>query len=207
MKIEPVSIEACFGDKGCPNSLGKMEALIEKLQEIIEKEKLKEFIVEKTKGKMRMHNTFRIGISNCPNACSQVHIKDFGIIQKVKIKYDKSSCVLCGKCVKICIENALNLSKEDLNLDSNKCVGCGMCVKCCEQGALTIEEKGYMVLAGGKLGRHPMLALTINNFTDENTLIEIFQKVIKYYKENNIAGERLGSIFQRKNINNLSSVF
>lgn len=199
--IKPVSFETCFGNRGCPNSLGNTENVVNKLKKIAEKENLEEFILSKTKGKLKQHNTFRIGISNCPNACSQVHIKDFGIIQRVKIGIDYFSCTLCGSCVKSCFEGALRLDGE-LNYYESNCVGCGMCEKACEFDAIKIKEVYYSVLAGGKLGRHPMLAVEILKTKSLKSIVEIFEKVIKYYKKENIMGERLGSIIQRKGLDN-----
>ena len=197
-----VKIEECFGNKGCPNSLGDTKYLVEKLNEIIEEEKLEDFIKEKCGEKVLLHNTFRIGISNCPNACSQVHIKDFGLIQRGKLNFDKNSCVLCRECVKVCLERALKIENNELNINYEKCIGCGSCIKVCESNALSFSKKGFKIVAGGKLGRHPMLALEVKDFVEnKDTIIEIFKKIIKFYKENNLHGERLGSIIQRVGIN------
>ena len=197
--IKPVLFETCFGNKGCPNSLGNTENIINELKKIAERENLEEFILDKIRGKLKQHNTFRIGISNCPNACSQVHIKDFGIIQRVKIEIDHFSCTLCGKCVKTCFERALKLGDKLEYIESN-CIGCGMCEKVCEYNSIKIKETYYSILAGGKLGRHPMLAIEIFKTKSLRDIIEIFEKVIKYYKKENIMGERLGSIIQRKGV-------
>ncbi len=194
-------IEQCSGNTGCPNSLLDTEPLAQKLYKIAKLENIEEVIHSKIKGPIRQHHCFRVSIANCPNACSQVQIKDVGIISKVKISIDMDKCSLCGKCVKTCFENALKIKEHTLTFNQGNCIGCGMCIKVCREGAIKVIDKGFQILAGGKLGRHPMLALEIKNFTSFEECIDIFKKILIYYKENSIIGERLGTIFQRMKIN------
>ncbi len=193
-------IELCNGNKGCPNSLINTSDLVEQLNKLSESENIEEFIRKKVKGPIRQHNFFRIGLSNCPNACSQVQIKDIGIIAKVKIDVDSNKCTKCGNCTKVCFEGALKIKEKGIKFISENCIGCGMCVKVCNEEAINIVERGYAILAGGKLGRHPKLAVEIADFVSLNEIVKICRKLIKYYKENSIFGERLGAIFQRKNL-------
>ena len=73
-----------------------------------------------------------------------------------------------------------------------------MCAKICPEGAIIIKNIGYSILAGGKLGRHPSLALEIENYTqDEEKLLDYFKKVLYFYKQECKSGERLGSIIQK----------
>ncbi len=195
-------IEECAGNKGCPNSVIGSEKLMESIKKIAEEKRLDECIKSKIKGPIRAHNCFKVGIANCPNACSQVQITDFAVIGKIGIKIDTDKCINCGKCVRTCFERALSIQEEILHFKEDKCVGCGMCVNTCKEHAIIIHKKGYNVLAGGKLGRHPMLAIKISDFATFDETLEIFKKIIDFYITNSIAGERLGSIFQRLNINN-----
>ncbi len=200
-EISPYKIEPCFGNKGCPNSLINTEYFIKEFEKILKEEKIDEFILSKTNGKLKMHNSFRIGIANCPNACSQVHIKDFGIIVRAKISYESDKCNLCKKCIKICPDNALKIQEEKIIIDESKCLKCGLCTRVCPESALFIEKIGYSILIGGKLGRHPSLALQIENFIEEKEkVVDIFKKVLYFYKENNKSGERLGTILKRTDL-------
>ncbi len=206
-KVEPFYVEECFGNKGCPNSIKNTKELAEKLKKTLKEEKIDEFILSKVNGKLKMHNSFRVAIANCPNACSQVHIKDFGIIVRAKIGYNEDNCNLCKKCVKICPEKAIKIENEKIKIDEKECLKCGLCAKMCPEKALFIEETGYSILIGGKLGRHPSLAVEIENFiqNDEN-VIDIFKKVLYFYKQNNISGERLGTILSKTDLNYMKQI-
>jgi anaerobic sulfite reductase subunit C len=198
--LELVTIEQCNGNNGCPNSIINSNNLIKEIEQIVKLEKLEENIQSRIKGPVRQHHTFRISIANCPNACSQVQIKDIGIIAKVKIDINIDKCINCGKCVKTCFERSLTMTDNVLNFNKRKCIGCGMCIKVCKEKVITIANTGFQILAGGKLGRHPMLAVEVSRFTSLEDTIDIIRKIINYYKENSIFGERLGAIFQKKNI-------
>jgi dissimilatory sulfite reductase (desulfoviridin) alpha/beta subunit len=204
--MELFKIEACMGNKGCPNSANNTSLLIEKILEISQQENITDFIASKVKGPIRQHNCFKVGVANCPNACSQVQITDFAVIGKVKVEIDKSSCINCGRCVKFCFENALILSNGELEFNISNCIGCGMCVKACKEESIKITKKGFKISAGGKLGRHAMLAIDISDFAAETETLEIFRKILKFYKKHSIAGERLGAIFQRLNIKNTADL-
>ncbi len=195
--MKAFQIEDCRGDKGCPNSLCPSSKLIEKIDKIAQDMEIETFILKKVGEHLMGHNVFRVGIANCPNACSQVQIKDFGIIVKVKININLDECTLCGKCVKACFERALSIADNKINFNFNRCIGCGVCSKVCENNCINISEYGYQIFAGGKLGRHPRLAVEITPFAKESETLAIFEKILKFYKDNNIAGERVGAIFDR----------
>lgn len=203
IKVSPYSIEPCFGNKGCPNSIHNTEQLIKELKDILEKEKIEDFLLNSVKGKLKMHNTFRVGIANCPNACSQVHIKDFGIIVRAKVRYIKEKCNICGKCVRACPDSSINIKNDEIEINFDKCSKCGLCAKICPEKAIVIDKIGYSIIIGGKLGRHPSLAITLNDFiTDIDKVLDFFKKVIYFYKKNSKNGERVGTIIQRIGIHN-----
>ncbi len=204
--MELFKIEQCAGNKGCPNTLIDTSKLIEEIYRIAKEERITDVITSKIKGPVRQHHCFRVGVANCPNACSQVQILDFGIIGKVKIKIDQELCIDCGKCVGKCFERALLIENDKLNFNEKNCIGCGMCVKSCEKQAIKILDRGYKVLAGGKLGRHPMLAIEITNFATSDEVLSLFTMILRLYKKLSVAGERLGAIFQRLKINSFKDL-
>lgn len=69
--------------------------------------------------------------------------------------FDRSRCVLCGRCVWICREvtkvGALGFSRrgirrvvttfQDVSLAESTCIECGLCVEACPCGALYFKEK------------------------------------------------------------------
>lgn len=61
--------------------------------------------------------------------------------KKRKAQVDRSLCVACGSCVKVCPVNALSVYRGLYAIaDMNKCVGCGRCAKECPASVITIKE-------------------------------------------------------------------
>lgn len=59
---------------------------------------------------------------------------------KSAIRYIKSNCINCTKCIRACPTEALSFIKGSLNLDHNKCINCDRCIEICEQRALKVEH-------------------------------------------------------------------
>lgn len=93
----------------------------------------------------------------CAEACKRDAIS-FGPEQKAYI--DKSKCVECGMCAKVCPYNAINNFKrpcetsckvkaisvgadKEAVIDYNKCIACGSCVYMCPFGAIT--DRSYIL--------------------------------------------------------------
>lgn len=189
-------ISGCFGLNSCPNALTNSGKLLEKMEEILEKENITEFLKAKIKGKLKHHHKFRVLLSECPNACSQIYIADFALHGVVKVEVNPKDCSFCGSCVEVCEENALELTDFGPQLREDKCVGCAHCIKICPEGALLENFKGYKIYLGGKLGRHPRLA-TFFTYAKDEEVLEIFKKVLNIYKTYNEKGERLGAIIEK----------
>ncbi len=194
---EGFSVEVCFGGAGCENALTNSEKLASELEEILKKEGITEFLEKKVGGPLKHHHQFRVGISECPNACSRIHITDFALHGRVLLELDPGSCNGCGSCEEACEEEAVKVGDFGVELDEERCVACGACAKVCPTGAISIKDTGYRVLVGGKLGRHPRLATEVLNFAKEDEVKELFRKVLRVYKEHNLKGERLGTIIER----------
>ncbi len=189
-------VSGCFGLNSCPNALTTSEELLKKLEQVLEEEKISDLLREKVKGPLKAHHKFKVLLSECPNACSQIYIADFALHGVVKVDVDPKACSFCGSCVEVCEESAINLTDFGPLVNEERCVGCGHCIKICPESALTEAFKGYKIYLGGKLGRHPRLA-TFLTYAKEDEVIALFKKVVQFYKENNIKGERLGTILER----------
>jgi dissimilatory sulfite reductase (desulfoviridin) alpha/beta subunit len=189
-------VSGCFGLNACPNALTKSEKLLKDLEKILEKEKITEFLKNKVKGALKAHHRFKVGLSECPNACSQIYICDFALHGVVRPEVNVKKCSFCGSCVEVCEEEAITLTDFGPVIEEEKCVGCGACIKICPEQAITESFRGYKIYIGGKLGRHPRLA-TFLTYANEKEVKEIFKKVLKFYKTHNIKGERLGAIIER----------
>jgi len=57
------------------------------------------------------------------------------------IKWNKKLCDLCGICVSVCPENAIEMFANYLEIDRNQCTICRKCVKICPVKALSDEEE------------------------------------------------------------------
>ena len=55
---------------------------------------------------------------------------------------DRSVCVACGCCVKVCPKSAISIYKGCYAVvDGEKCVGCGICAKTCPAGCIEVKER------------------------------------------------------------------
>ncbi len=189
-------VSGCFGLNSCPNAITASEGLLKEFEKILEEEGISEFLRHRVKGPLKAHHKFKVLLSECPNACSQIYIADFALHGVVRVDVDVKACSFCGSCVEVCEEKAINLTDFGPFIDEERCVGCGHCIRICPESALTEAFKGYKVYLGGKLGRHPRLATFLTYATEEEALV-LFRKVVRFYKENNLKGERLGAILER----------
>lgn len=54
-----------------------------------------------------------------------------------KPSVDQSLCIGCGRCVKICAQDAPKVTNHKSFIDHEKCVGCGRCIAVCPVDAVT----------------------------------------------------------------------
>lgn len=209
-EIKGYQIEACFSQGGCPNSCVSQNTLMDRLEAQLKAEDLLGFLRQRVKGDLKFHHEFRISVSECPNACSQPQIKDIGIIAALSPKVGNEDCVGCGACVTVCKENAITLPDTPFpcpSIDSLACVACGACIRACPTGTLEPYEKGYRVLLGGRLGRHPRLARELNGIFTEDRVLEIVKACLAFYKENSKAGERFSTLLTDSDFGRINTMF
>ncbi|OUO95141.1 4Fe-4S binding protein [Cloacibacillus sp. An23] len=90
-------------------------------------------------------------ICNCCSCCCEamLAIKRFGVAQTIcsnfLSKANAEKCVGCGKCMKICPVNAIEMTEENgrrkARVVPERCIGCGVCVKNCQTHALMLEPR------------------------------------------------------------------
>ena len=146
-----------------------------------------------------MHHEFRVSLSTCPNACSRPQIVDFGIVGALRPAIGPDPCTQCGACVEACAEQAVALpgGQSAPVIDFARCLACGQCLKVCPTGTLVEGERGYRILLGGKLGRHPQLGRELAGLHSEEDLLTVLDRVLDHYRKYNEKGERLGEVLKQ----------
>ncbi len=194
--IKGYEVSTCFGGAGCPNTANSCTRLAKEIEIIIEKENILSFLKRNVKGDLKFHHEFRVTLSDCPNACSRPQIVDIGIIGSVLPGIFNEDCTLCSACVDVCDENAITLDEETVKpvIDYDQCLMCAKCIKVCPTGTIGEKEKGFRVMLGGRLGRHPRLAMEIAGLHTHDQVLSIVQKSLKFYKENSKNGQRFSHI-------------
>ena len=194
IKGEGYEIRICRG-QACPLAALGVEHLGEGLAQILDAAQLGEFY-RSVSLKSQKRYRFRVAVSACPNACTQVHIADFGLIAQVVPRL-AGDCVACGVCEEVCEEGAVTLQDRWPLFDVQRCLNCGLCIRACPKKVLEPEAQGFKILVGGKLGRHPRLARELKALATEEEVLKTLSTVLSFYKTHCQRGERLGSIIER----------
>jgi len=188
----------CFGHRGCANRAVCDTGLAEDMQVRLRSRNFKSFLEKIVPGDLKRHHEFRLSISDCPNACSCPQIVDVGLIGACRPVVTEEACSRCGACVATCREGAIRLSGGAPQVDAARCVDCGKCVEVCPTGTLQAGTRGYRILVGGKLGRHPRLATELPGIYKREEVTGILDHWLDYYITHCREGERLGEILARE---------
>jgi anaerobic sulfite reductase subunit C len=202
-EVKGYQVEGCFGPGGCPNRAAPEAGMIQALESLLARKNLKEILKERVRGPLKMHHEFRVSVSDCPNACSRPQIVDVGLIGACKpLVSEEEPCSRCGACVESCREGALVLAagSERPTIDEAKCLACGQCLAACPTGTLREAQRGYRILVGGKLGRHPQLGMDLGILFTAQEALQAVEKCIDHYLEHSRSGERLGEILRRTHL-------
>ena len=204
-EVKGYQVETCFGPGGCPNRALVCESLTAELEKTLSRRKLKDFLKERVEGPLKMHHEFRVTVSDCPNACSRPQIADVGLIGACAPDISEEPCSECGACVDSCKENAVSVRDRRPLLDASKCLSCGQCIRICPTGTLREGKKGYRILLGGKLGRHPRLGEELPRIYDPDEALHMLDHCLDLYRECCQSGERFGEILERVGMGSLKN--
>jgi anaerobic sulfite reductase subunit C len=196
-EVRGYRLEACFGRSGCPNRAVVSEDLSDHLEKHLSTRDLKAFLKSRVQGSLKLHHEFRISISDCPNGCSSPQIADIGIIGACTPAAGEEACSACGACVEVCRENAIVLLDGLPVIDPSRCLACGQCIHACPSGTLTADQRGYRIMIGGKLGRHPRLAEELPGVHDSTAAIQLIERCLDAFQKHCVSGERFGEILDR----------
>lgn len=179
-------VVACQGNTLCPRGLVNTQDLAQKVD-------------EKYFGAPAPHK-FKIGITGCPASCLKPQENDFGIMGGVEPKWVEDLCIGCGLCEEVCRMDALKVEDDTVIFDRDKCDLCGDCIASCPTDAWETARTGFAIYIGGKIGRFPQLGTKFIELVDEETLFEILDNTLNFFRENAKTGERIGDTINRLGI-------
>lgn len=205
-EIKGYRLDSCFGHGDCPNRAVVSDHLVKRLDQLLQAADLLSFLKNQVGDDLKFHHEFRVTIADCPNACSQPQIKDVGIIGAVLPTIAEEVCTHCGACVDVCPDHALSLD-ERVVISPERCMACGKCILACPSGTLREKIKGYRVLLGGKLGKHPRLARELPGIFDEQDVVHIVEVCVAFYKEKSRRGKRFAEILTEADFDDLARRF
>lgn len=192
--MELFTIKKCFT---CSNMVVDLDGLEKNLRQVMEEVNFSARLAGRLgAGKPKFRQLFHIALSGCPNSCSQPQIKDFGVQGQAVVELT-GECSNCGQCISACPEGAITLTNTGAYIERKYCLNCALCVRSCPEGVLQIKRRGFRVLVGGKLGRHPRLATEVYALADEATVAKCLRRCVEAYLTCGRPGERFGSLVER----------
>ncbi len=202
-QVKGYRVETCFGPTGCPNRAVISDDFYKKVEKRLAGRDLKSFLKDRVKGPLKLHHEFRVSISDCPNACSRPQIADVGLIGARSPKVSDVACNQCGACVEVCREGAISLTGQAPVVNPAKCLSCGQCIPVCPTGTLQEAARGYRILVGGKLGRHPRLARELPAIYSLEEALRMVDCCLDHYQKHCARGERFGEILEQTGVEGL----
>ena len=178
---------------------GRGAGLILALREAVQASGWPRFLARHTGGVIRRHEAFGVSICGCANACANPHIADLGFIAVWRPELDPSRCLGAGACAKnlpaapclsACPEQAISLAGQQPTVNRKICLDCGRCVKACPALALSSGPRGWRILVGGRLGRHPRLALPLPGIFQTQALPAALKACLELYMRHYTPGAR-----------------
>ncbi|MBO8168035.1 MAG: 4Fe-4S binding protein [Thermoanaerobacteraceae bacterium] len=192
-----VVLETCRAAQGCPNSCFEMTEVVKQLKELTAKREINEQLRQKAPGKALYHHIFRVSVSGCPNSCSQPQIKDIGLQGQQVVAVQRDRCTACRGCIRVCPDKAIRISDGTAVIDRSRCLNCGICARACPAKAMVVEDTGFRVLVGGKLGRRPHLADEIYPLVKKEEVVPLVDSLLQIYLKEAHPGEKFAGLVNR----------
>lgn len=201
-EVKGYRIEVCFAGRNCENGIDVGKDLPDKIENLLESKEILEFLKANTTGKIKFHQEFKVSISFCPNSCSRPQIVDLGIIAAQIPFVGDNECIKCNLCVSSCRDKAISFlnNSDSPFIDMKKCLYCGACIKECPTKTIITKHKGFRILLGGKLGRHPRLGIELDGLFIESQVLAIIDNASEMMLSQKDCAKRFAEIFKPENI-------
>jgi len=197
IKAKHYVIKVCGAPFGCPRQVVNPGQVMERLAKKIDGIGYGGWLEERVEGPILSHHKIRIALSGCPNACSQPQIQDFGVFGRAIPEQTEEPCIKCMECVEACREDCVEVINAEPIINYAKCVGCSDCARACPTGTLIAQRRGYSILVGGRMGRHPRFAEEIMHLASEDGVIMALEACLEICMANAEGEERFAKVFDR----------
>ena len=142
---------------------------------------------------------FKIAVGGCPNNCVKPELNDLSVIGQRYPVVDLEKCKGCKKCQveAACPIKVAKVVDGKVVIDPNACNHCGRCKGKCLFDAISYTN-GYKVSIGGRWGKKTAAAQPLNYvFTTEEEVLDMVEKVICFFRDEGISGERFADTINR----------
>lgn len=143
---------------------------------------------------------FKIAVGGCPNNCVKPDLNDLGIIGQRVPEIDRAKCRGCKICQveKACPIHIAKMEDAKITIPTDKCNHCGRCIGTCPFGAVNEGTAGYRVYIGGRWGKQAAEGRMLDKlFTSEAEVLDLTERVILFYRDEGVSGERLADTIAR----------
>ncbi len=152
------------------------------------------------------HHKFKVGFSGCPFDCPKAPINDVGFVAVVSPEPNLETCIACGLCAKSCPTGAIQAEDEGKPVFAEEqCLYCGDCIKVCPTASWQEGQRGYMVYAGGKWGRSPLIGTLVASFLPADQVVAFIEEVLGWYRREaeGMGRIRLGDVLLKRGVASL----
>ncbi|MDD4566792.1 MAG: 4Fe-4S binding protein [Methanoculleus chikugoensis] len=160
--------------------------------------------IEERYGGCDLPRKLKISVAGCPNNCTRVQLNDIGIAGR-RYPLFADECEGCGACEKVCREGAVRVVGGKVLFSGETCIGCGDCVAVCPQGAVGVASEGLRLFLGGRSGRVLRVGTEADGLVAEEEILDTITKLLDYFRENALLGERLGEMMERVGVEEVFS--